>query len=135
MSKLVQITVLLMAFAVQTVTASTLHCSMDFANGAPAEANFEDSSIADMHAKMGHGPSPSGEATGSDMVQMTGNQMSDMDCCQSLVDCPMGACSSPAMSYLLEFESIIKASAKLHISLVEDIQSYPTNLFRPPISA
>ena len=118
MSKLIQITMLLLAFAAQSVTAVSFHCRMDMTAEVEAQT--------DMHAMMGHDMS-------NDTSQHGQTDSKSMDCCESLADCSMGACSSPALGSTVEILiSPVSSSLDPQERELAIIKS-PTNLYRPPI--
>ena len=118
---------LLLAFAAQSVTAVSFHCRMDMTSDVASNTEMQ----SDMHAMMGHNKPTDALHGGQD--EQAGSM--SMDCCESLADCSMGACSTPALGSTVEILiSAVSSSLDTQERELSIIKS-STNLYRPPILA
>ncbi|MCW8875796.1 MAG: hypothetical protein OQJ89_00095 [Kangiellaceae bacterium] len=123
MSKLIRITLLLIAFTAQSVTAVSMHCAMDMTNMDMGMDMASAQSNTDMHGKMDH----SGH---------TDRGLSELpDCCETLSDCPMGTCTSPALNDAVELDLMLVTAHQMSTDIFQQTKSTYSNLYRPPIIA
>ena len=143
MSKLIRITLLLFAFAAQSVTAASMHCAMDMNNmsmGTSGSEMTEAHSDTNMHAQMDHAQMNHTQIDHSMHKQFenaddNNDASKQLDCCESLADCPMGTCSSPALNNAVELDIAQNAFHLILAESVQQTQSPLSNLYRPPILA